>query len=337
MITARWFTLLLSSVFLEMVLAGAVPLAPYTATNFTVSMPRSWTVVEDAPNGLLIARQNPGRDDSAAVLFLVKPAEANVSEDQLLDTVANNFAKNLTIRTREAIPGGGHRMIADGMAGNIPVRVGVIALVVNGASLVSLLVSKPADFEPLGGIELVTSILTSLKARDRPASSSSPPALPQGGPLKGPNGKLNVPLPSRPLTFADLTGEWNNDDSVLTNYVNSRGDSAGFESIATREKWIFDGRGGVSSAFTGTTAGRGGARQVNEKKSGTVIFSGMVMTLGWNGAVQPSYIIRGWRELPGMTVLLLNGPWYGNVPGDVLADRNKGTNLNSYWVRKAKP
>jgi hypothetical protein len=203
------------------------------------------------------------------------------------------------------------------------------------------LVSKPADFDPLGGIELVTSILTSLKARDRPASSSSPPALPpavpQGGPLKGPNGKLNVPPPGRPLTFADLTGEWNNDDSVLTNYVNSRGDSAGFESIATREKWIFDGRGGVSSAFTGTTAGRGGARQVNEKKSGTVIFSGMVMTLGWNGAVQPSYIIRGWRELPGMTVLLLNGPWYGNVPGDVLADRNKGTNLNSYWVRKAKP
>ena len=48
--------------------------------------------------------------------------------------------------------------------------------------------------------------------------------------------------------------------------------------------------------------------------------------------------IQGWRELPGMTVLLLNGPWWnGDVPADILADWGKGTNLNSYWVRKSKP
>jgi hypothetical protein len=335
MIAQRWFLMPLVFAPLGMVLASTVPLSPYDATNFTVSMPQSWTVAEDAANSLLVARQDPKRDDAAAVLFLVTKADANISEDQLLDSVTSQFAKNLNIGTREAIPGGGRRMIADGMAGNNRVRVGVIALVTNGAALVTLLISKPGDFEPLGGIELVTGILTSLKAKDAPAP---PPPSSQVAPAPGPGGKLDVPPLARPLTAADLVGEWNNDDSVLTNYVNYRGDSAGFESIAIREKWIFDGTGGVSSAFSGVTAGRRGARQINEKKSGTVAFSqGMVMTLGWSGAAQPSYVIRGWRELNGLTVLLLNGPWYGNVPADVLADRGKGTNLNSYWIRKSKP
>jgi hypothetical protein len=333
MITQRWFSMLLVLAPLGMVRAATVPLSPYAGANFTVSMPRSWTVSEDAANGLLVARQDANRDDSAAVLFLVKTADPNTSEDQLLDSVASQFAKNLNIRMREPIRGGGHRMIADGMSGNNRVRVGVIALVTNGAALVSLLVSKPGEFELLGGIELVTGILSSLKSKDAPAPPSSSP---QGAPVAGRGGKLDVPPLARPLTMADLAGEWNNDDSVLTNYVTYRGDSAGFQSIATREKWIFDGRGGVSSAFNGVTAGNGGARQINEKKSGTIAFSqGIVLTLAWNGAAHPSYVIRGWRDLPGMTVLLLNGPWWGNVPADVLADRSRGTNLNSYWIRKS--
>lgn len=335
MITQRWFLMLLVFAPLGMLLAGTVPLTPYAATNFTVSMPRSWTVTEDAANGMVLARQDANREDSAAVLFLVRTADANVSEDQLLDSVASQFAKGLNVRMREPIRGGGHRMIADGMAGNTPVRVGVIALTTNGAAVVSLLISKPGDFENLGGIELVTGVLMSLKPKD---ASAPPAASPQGGAGAGQGGRLDVPPLARPLTVADLAGEWSNDDSVVTNYVNYRGDYAGFQSISTREKWVFDGRGGVSSAFTGTTAGRGGARQVNEKKSGTVSVSqSMVITLAWSGAAQPSYVIRGWRELTGMTVLLLNGPWWGNVPADVLADRRVGTNLNSYWVRKSKP
>jgi hypothetical protein len=339
MITKRWFPVLLLFVPWGMVLASTVPLAPYAATNFTVSMPKSWTVAQDAGKGLVIARQDPSRNDSAAVLFLVKTAEANVSENQLLDTMANQFAKNLNISKREAMPGGGHLMIADGIAGNVRVRVGVIALDTGGASLVSLLVSKPGDFDALGGIELVTKILTSLKAHNAPAPPASSPSLTQGEPVKGTREKLEVPPPARPLTFADLAGEWSNDDSVITHYATYRGDYAGYQSIATREKWVFDGKGGVFSAFNGITSGREGTRQINEKKAGTVTFSqGIVMTLGWRGAAQPSFVIRGWRELPGLTVLLLNGPWYGGaIPADVLADRSRGTNLNSYWIRKSKP
>ena len=124
---------------------------------------------------------------------------------------------------------------------------------------------------------------------------------------------------ARPLTFADLAGGWGNDDSVVTNYVSYRGDYAGYQSIATKEKWVFDGKGNVSSAFTANVAGQGTARQVNERKKGTVVLSpGNLVTMAWIGAAPASFVIRGWRELPGMTVLLLNGPWYGQVPADVL-------------------
>ena len=232
-------------------------------------------------------------------------------------------------------------MIADGTIGNNRLRVGIIAFVGSGASLVNLLISKPADFDALGGIELVSTILTSLKPRDAAAQPAPPAAPPSpapaspGGPAAVAGGKPDVPALARPLTFADLAGEWTNDDSVFSNYVNSRGGYAGYQSIATREKWIFDGKGGVSSAFTGITSGSGATSKLNETKSGTVTFSqGTVITLVWRGASTASYVIRGWGEIPGATVLLLNGPWYSGVPADVLADRRIGVNLNSYWLRK---
>ncbi len=81
MITQRWFSMLSVFAPLGMVLAGTVPVSPYAATNFTVSMPRSWTVAEDAANGMLLTRQDASREDSAAVLFLVRTADANISED----------------------------------------------------------------------------------------------------------------------------------------------------------------------------------------------------------------------------------------------------------------
>jgi len=332
------FPVLLLFVPFQMALAGSVLLEPFITANFTVSMPKSWTVAEDATHGLVIARQNPGRDDSAAVLFMVKTADVNVSENQLLDTIANELVKNLSVSRREAIPGGGHLMVADGNAGIVRVRLGVVALDTGGASLVSLLVAKPGDFDALGGLELVTNILQSLKAPNAVPPPAIPPSQTPGRPAPNASGRLDVPPLGRPLTFGDLAGEWSNDNSVITNYVNYRGDSAGYESVAIREKWVFDANGGVSDVFNGVVSGRSGTRQVNERKAGVVIFSrGTVMTLAWRGAVQPSFVIRGWREMPGFTVLLLNGPWSGNIPADVLADRSRGTNLNNYWVRKSRP
>ena len=330
--TTRWVPVLMLVMPLAAVFAATLPTEPYSAANFTVSLPSSWTVAEDAKNGTVVARQNGRRDDSAAVLFFFRTAEPNVTADQLLDRVGSQFAKNLMVRSREGIPGGGYQMVADGMSGTNQVRVGVVAVVTNGVSVVSLLVARTGAFDALGGMELVTNIMASFRVRNAAAPASPPSALAPPG-----SGRLDVPPLARPPTFADLAGGWGNDDSVVTNYVSYRGDYAGYQSIATKEKWVFDGKGNVSSAFTANVAGQGTARQVNERKKGTVVLSpGNVMTMAWIGAAPASFVIRGWRELPGMTVLLLNGPWYGQVPADVLGDRRIGGNLNSYWVRTAR-
>src|SRR5713226_377018 len=63
MTTRQWLPVVLVLLPSAMVLAGTVPVTTYTATRFTVSMPRSWTVAEDAGSGLVVARQDPARDD----------------------------------------------------------------------------------------------------------------------------------------------------------------------------------------------------------------------------------------------------------------------------------
>jgi hypothetical protein len=48
------------------------------------------------------------------------------------------------------------------------------------------------------------------------------------------------------------------------------------------------------------------------------------------------YVIRGWLELPDMTVLEVCGPWYDDdvIPQEIFNNPNQGANLNKKWVRK---
>jgi hypothetical protein len=48
------------------------------------------------------------------------------------------------------------------------------------------------------------------------------------------------------------------------------------------------------------------------------------------------YVIRGWLELPDMTILEVCGPWYNDdvIPAEIFSNPNQGANLNSKWVRK---
>lgn len=149
-------------------------------------------------------------------------------------------------------------------------------------------------------------------------------------------GRLDVPPLRRALTLGDLAGEWDRDDSVVTNYMNYRGDYAGYRSISVREKWTFDGRNGVSKSSYGVALGIGGRQVAEENTTGTVVLSPpRLLTLRWKVGAAPTYIIRGWLELPSLTVLQLNGPyWSTDVPSDVLTDRRIGANLDGYWVRK---
>jgi hypothetical protein len=307
--------------------AAANPtLAPYDSGTLTVSLPKGWNVTSDPDHGLIAAQQDPARKDSAAVLLLVQPKTTS-TEELLLDLVASSISKDLKVAKREALPRGGHVMVADGTANGTKVRVGVLAIAGGGSAIVCLLAAVPGEFDKLGGLDLVNSMMASIKI---PQAAATPPAT-------TPNGKLVVPPLTRALALFELAGEWKHDDGITTTYVDRQtGSYAGFDAVRYTDKWTFDGKSGVTSEFFGITTAHGVSTKVVENKPGVATLgSDMVLTIKWKTGPQQEYLLRGIVELPTLTVITLNGPWYDKgVPADTIADPTKGTNLDQHWVRK---
>lgn len=305
--------------------AAAPPLDPYSAPSFTVGMPRGWKITADASKGLIVAQQDPSRKDAAALLLMIAD-NASQSADALLDAVAAQIAGGLNVLRREAIPGGGSLMVADGRAGDVEVRLGVIGMVQGTTSIVCLVVARPRAFDELGGIDFVVAVLSSVQT-NAPAAQPAPPA-------DDPN---HIPPPSRPLRAADVVGEWKKGDTAsITNYVNStNGAYAGYTSISTRDHWIIAANGRLQGDFQGAHLGNGGTYGVSSKYAGTVSFSpdGAIFALKKDAdANATKYIVHGWAERPNGTVMILNGPFYNEIPPDCL-DPKRCTNLDSTWVR----
>jgi hypothetical protein len=310
--------------------ASPTALAPYTAGQLTVSLPKGWKITADLDKGVIAAQQDPAHKDAAAALVVIQPSTTS-SEDQLLDLVASSISKDLKVAKREARTGGGHVMIADGTTDNIKVRLGVIAIASGGSAIVCVLVAKPGEFDKLGGIELVSSILTSVTTSATSAPAQTAPAQTTV------NGKLVVPPLTHKLSISELGGEWRHDDGIIQNYVDRvTGSYAGFDALHYTDKWTFDGKGGMFSEFFGIVTSGGVSKKLVENKGADVsLDSNMVMTIKWKTGPQQEYLVRGLVELPTMTVITFNGPWYDKgVAADVLADPTHGTNLDQHWVRK---
>jgi hypothetical protein len=302
-------------------------LVPYDSGKLTVSLPKGWKVTSDPDHGLIAAQEDPARNDSAAVLLLVQPATTS-TEDQLLDLVASSISKDLVVAKREARVRGGHVMVADGTASGIKVRVGVFAIAGGGSALVCLLAAKPDEFDKLGGLELVTTMMGSIVT-----------AKVEAAPATTPNGKLIVPPLTHAMPLSDLAGEWKHDDGITTTYVDRQtGSYAGFDAVRYTDKWTFDGKTGVTSEFFGITTAHGVSTKVVENKPGVATLgSDNVLTIKWKTGPQQEYILRGLVELPTLTVITLTGPWYDKgVPADTIADPTKATNLDQHWVRKKR-
>jgi hypothetical protein len=314
----------------------------FDAGAFSVAMPLGWYVTGDASKGLVLAQQDPKRKDAAQILFLLATG-TTATEDQVIDTIAGQTAQNLTVVQRGPLPsGGGKLLIADGVADGNKVRLGAIAVGTNGALMLGLLVATPGDFDALGGLELVSATMATVKASGSapPAAPADPgPAAPTGG-TSAPvydHGQLVVPPPTRPIMRADLVGEWKHDDSSITNYVSaSTGQYAGFSSIQYAESWSISPGGEVKWKFHGATASSSGAHLVDEDVVGTIAIAvdGTITVTRKSGQNQ-YYLLRGWFVGPEITVMKINGPWYsGGIPDDVRADPHMGYNLDEYWVRK---
>lgn len=145
------------------------------------------------------------------------------------------------------------------------------------------------------------------------------------------DGKLVIPLPTRQLTIADLAGEWGETAGINTRYVDRySGTYAGFESLHFRNKMAITGDGRYADDFFAISNGR----KITENTVGTVTVVGRVLSVKHRNTAK--YVIRGWLELPDMTVMTVCGPWYDDdvIPEAIFTNPDQGANLDKNWVRK---
>jgi len=166
------------------------------------------------------------------------------------------------------------------------------------------------------------------------ASASGAAAFDDGG-------NLIVPQPSRQLTTADLAGVWiDGPNRMTTEYVYSgSGKSAGRDTTAFQVKTTFNSNGTYSSFFNSV---RKKYETESDTKTGPYSIVGRLLSIqgtGYEGkgTVTTKWVIRGWLELPSMTVLQLAGPWYDNaeIPERSFTDFSEESRFlpTTKWVR----
>lgn len=144
-------------------------------------------------------------------------------------------------------------------------------------------------------------------------------------------GRLIIPLPTRQLTLADLAGNWGEAESLNLRYVDRvTGRYAGADSITYKSKMTFTADGGFYDDFYAIQNGK----LIKEKTAGSIGIDGRILVIKQRNVAK--YVIRGWLELPDMTILEVCGPWYDNdvIPAEIFSNPMQGANLNRKWSRK---
>ncbi|MBC7931652.1 MAG: hypothetical protein H7Z38_13915 [Rubrivivax sp.] len=144
-------------------------------------------------------------------------------------------------------------------------------------------------------------------------------------------GRLIIPLPTRQLTLADLAGQWGESEGINVRYVDRHtGTYAGADSLHYKSKMTFTAEGEYYNDFYAIQNGK----MIKEKSAGTVAVQGRILVI--KGTNLSKYVIRGWLELPNMTIMEVCGPWYNDdvIPEEIFTNPMQGANLNVKWARK---
>lgn len=165
----------------------------------------------------------------------------------------------------------------------------------------------------------------------RSAATSSGSASATGPLQYDAYGHLIITPPTRQLTIGDLAGQWGEAASFHQRYVyRSSGTYAGSDSLTFKAKMTFTADGAYYNDFYAIQNGK----MIKEKTAGSIAIDGSVLVIkDYNFR---KYLIRGWLELPDITVLEVNGPYYKDdvIPAEIIKNPALGANLNQQWVRK---
>ncbi len=145
-------------------------------------------------------------------------------------------------------------------------------------------------------------------------------------------GNLFIPPPTRQLTIADLVGNWgDNPGRISTQYVyRDTGSHAGTDSLHFTSKWTIDGDGRYVNDFFEVRNGK----KLRDITTGTITVVGRVLTIKHKGTAK--YVVRGWLELPDITILKVAGPWFDDqeIPERAFTDPPDSYMTTQKWVRK---
>jgi hypothetical protein len=144
-------------------------------------------------------------------------------------------------------------------------------------------------------------------------------------------GHLLIPAPTRQLTLADLAGQWGESDGINVRYVyRDSGNYAGTDSLHYKSKMTFTADGGYYNDFYAIQNGK----MIKDKSAGAIAINGRVLSVRQKNLAK--YVIRGWLELPDMTILEVCGPWYDDdvIPQAIFDNPGQGANLDKKWIRK---
>jgi len=302
-----------------------VPLPAQTARTFdilTYTAPSGFTEVRKPDGGGRVELTKASRTNYCMIGIYASTPAANSLEagfDAEWKAVVNKTISPVPAPRPSVTTVGSLRLIAGAATSTIGGQPASAMLFVldGGASILSVVVITPTLDSFNAYRTDVDAFLSSLSLR---------PAAP--APTSG--GRLVIPPPTRTMTIADLAGEWGHNDGITTTYVDRHtGAYAGYDSLHFTNKWTITREGGISLDFFGIRNGK----KLTEKSSGAATLSDGLLVIRMTNMQR--YVFRGWLELPDMTIMKLNGPWYeAPIPANIFTNPQQGANLDQNWVRK---
>jgi len=148
-----------------------------------------------------------------------------------------------------------------------------------------------------------------------------------------PIASVPTPPPVRRLAMTELAGEWTHNGSSFTRRVDRRTSAyVGDDSITMRTRWtIF-----VNGVFASDSFGIHNGQMIVDRALGRVRLDGDILELRLRGGPRVRYVVRDWLEDLTITVLKINGPWYGDIPEQIFTSPGLGWNRDQCWIRQVR-
>jgi hypothetical protein len=174
--------------------ASLPPMTRHTSGGFSFDLPKGWQVTNQ--HGGIVAMRDPRRQDAAMLWFRPPAPSGGSTLDQMVQSSLTTFGSNAVVHVNQPLGNGtGKLVVVDGTLGGVTVRAGIVVWLSGQLATVGVLAAPPAEFDALGGAQLIGTVVGSARPAGGAAQPQAAPqpqaqggALPAGAPrgLGGP-------------------------------------------------------------------------------------------------------------------------------------------------------